>query len=62
MFTKSDFSKELKNSEVILVYKKEGPLRNENYRHVSLLSHVSKVFGTMISKQIINYMENKLIK
>ena len=62
MFTKSDFPKELKKLKVIPVYKKEDALRDENYRHVSLLSHVSKVFGRIISKQITNYMENKLSK
>ena len=42
MFKKSDFPKERKDSEVIPVYKKEDPLRKENYRLASLLPHVSK--------------------
>ena len=40
----SNFPQELKLSEVIPVYKKLDPLQKENYRPVSLLLHVSKVF------------------
>ena len=45
------FPEELKRSEMIPLYK-------ENYRPVSLLSHVSKVFKRIIYKQINTYMEN----
>ena len=38
------FPEEHKNSELIPVYKKLSPLKKENYRPVSLLPHVSKVF------------------
>ena len=55
IFTKSDFPRELKNSEVIPVYKKEDPPRKKNYRPVSLLPHVSKVFKRIICQQIPNY-------
>ena len=37
----STFLDELKQSEVISVYKKLGPLQKENYRPVSLLPHIS---------------------
>ena len=40
----STFLDELKQSEVIPVYKKHDPLQKENYRPVSLLPHISKVF------------------
>ena len=56
----SSFPQELKLSEVIPVYKKLNPLQKENYRHVSLLPHVSKVFERIIHKQIANYMTDKL--
>ena len=36
------------------------PLQKENYRPVSLLPHVSKVFERIIHKQITNYMTDKL--
>ena len=50
MSTKSDFPRELKTSIVILVYKIENHLKKENYRPVSLLPHVPKVFERIISK------------
>ena len=53
------FPKQLKESEVIPVYKKLDPLMKENYRPVSLLPHVSKVFERILYKQIDEYMENK---
>ena len=46
------FPERLKRSEVILLYKKLDSLKKENYRSVTLLPHVSKVFETIIYKQI----------
>ena len=40
----STFPDELKQFEVISVYKKLHPLQKENYRSVCLLLHISKVF------------------
>ena len=34
-----DFPIELKNLEIILLNEKDGPLKNQNYRSVSLLRH-----------------------
>ena len=56
------FPEELKRSEVIPLYKKLDPLKKENYRPVSLLSHLSKVFDRIIHKQTNTYMEDKLSK
>ena len=53
----SEFPAELKHSEVIPLFKKEDPLKKENYRPVSLLAHLSKVFERIIYKQINEYME-----
>ena len=58
----STFCDELKQSEVILVYKELNPLQKENYRPVSFLQHISKVFKRIIFKQINNNMENKISK
>ena len=58
----STFPEELKHSEVIPVYKKLDPLKKENYRPVSLLPHVSKVFERIIYQQINTYMKDKLSK
>ena len=58
----STFPDKLKQSEAIPVYKKLDPSQKENYRPVSLLPQVSKVFETVIYKQINNFMENKISK
>ena len=58
----STFPEELKHSEMIPVYKKLDPLKKENYRPVSLLPHVSKVFERIIYQQINTYMKDKLSK
>ena len=47
---------------MIPLYKKLDPLKKKNYRPVSLLPHVSKVFERIIYKQVNTYMEDKLSK
>ena len=42
--------------------KKLDPFQNENYRQVSLLPQISKVFERVIYKQINNFIENKISK
>ena len=42
------------------MHEKLDPLQNENYRPVSLLPHVSKIFERIIYKQITNYRSDKL--
>ena len=59
-----EFPNKFKKPKVIPLYKKEDPLKKENYRPVSLLPHVSsfQVFEWVIYKQINSYMEAKLSK
>ena len=59
-FVANKFQDELKQSEVIPLYKKLDPLKKENDRPVSLLPHVSKVFERIIYKQIMSYVTNLL--
>ena len=51
------FPRELKLIEVTPVYKKKDPLNKENYRPVSVLSHVSKISERINYEQINSYME-----
>ena len=62
MFLDNYFPEELKKAEIIPVYKRDDPLKKENYRPVSLLPHVSKIFEGLIYKQINGYMCDKLSK
>ena len=52
----------MKQSEVLPLFKKEDPLKKENYRPVSLLPHLSKIFERIIYKKINVYIESKLSK
>ena len=58
----SIFPDELKQSEVIPVYKNLDPLQKENYRPVPLLTHISKVFERVIYNQINSFMETIISK
>ena len=51
------FPDELKLAEVIPLFKKDDPFDKSNYRPVSLLSHMSKVFERIIYNQINEYIE-----
>ena len=50
----------LKESNVTPIFKKDDPLDKENYRPVSVLSLLSKVFEKLIYKQLSNYIESFL--
>ena len=49
-FLNSCFPKEFKGAEIIPAYKKDNPLKNESYRPVILLPHMSNVFERLICK------------
>ena len=49
----------LKLAEVTLVFKKKDDLDQENYRPVSVSSHVSNVFEKIMYQQIDDFMRHK---
>ena len=51
---------DLNSAEISPILKKDIDLEKENYRPVSVLCNVSKVFERIIYTQINNFMENKL--
>ena len=51
------FPEELTSAEVTPLFKKADPFDKINYRPVSLLSHVSKVYERIIFNQISTYFE-----
>ena len=59
-FEKGCFPDELKIAEVSPIFKKNNSLDKENYRPVSVLSHVSKVFERIMYNQIDECMKTKL--
>ena len=56
------FPEELKLTEVSPIFKNKDDLDKENYRSVSVLPHVSKVFERIMYHQINDYMKDKLWK
>ena len=59
---KGCFPEELKLTEVSPIFKNKDDLDKENYRSVSVLPHVSKVFERIMYHQINDYMKDKLSK
>ena len=60
-FGQNEFTNELKLADIIPIFKKKDPLNKENYRPVSILSHMSKVFERLIYKEIGNFIKIKLL-
>ena len=59
---KGCFPEKLKLAEVSPIFKKEDDLDKKNYRPVSVLPHVSKVFEKIMYHQINDYMNDRLLK
>ena len=60
MLSTGNFPDNMKLADITPVIKKKGPFKKENYRPVSILSAISKVFERLKQKQIVDYMENFL--
>ena len=57
---KGSFPDSLKLGNVTPAYKKDEPTNKENYRPVSVLPLVSKIFGRLIDDQLNEYLEQYL--
>ena len=53
---KSDFSQNLKLADITLVYKKNDPSDETNYRPVRVLPVVSNIFERLMQKQINDFI------
>ena len=60
MLSTGNFPGNMKLANITPVFKKKDPLKKENYRPVSILSAISKIFERLMQKQIVGYMENFL--
>ena len=56
----SNYDKDLKYADLTPVHKKDDTTEKRNYRPISLLAAVSKVFEKIMQKQIGAYMHNFL--
>ena len=57
-FSEGIFPDPLKHAKVIPIYKKEDPLNCNNYRPISLLSNVGKVFEKLMHHQLHCFLEH----
>ena len=55
-----DYPNNLKLANITPVFKKKDPLYKINYRPVSVLPSISKLFEKLMQHQLVNYMENYL--
>ena len=53
-----NFPNELKLADVTPVFLKKNPLKSKNYRPVSVLPVVSKIFERIMHKQMSLYVDN----
>ena len=53
---KAEFPNELKLADVTPIFKKEDPSRAKNYRPVSILPNVSKIFERVLHRQASSYV------
>ena len=53
---------ELKSADVTLTYKKKSKNSKDNYRPISILSNISKIYEGWLYDQIQNFFENILSK
>ena len=56
---KGIFLDDLKLADVSPIFKKEDSFKKEDYRLVSILPHMSKVFERILYKQIDTFMNTK---
>jgi hypothetical protein len=60
-FTKGRFPSTLKLSKVIPVFKKGSPLESSNYRPISLLSNIEKIFEKLMHSRLLSFLDSHSI-
>ena len=58
--TKGVFSDNLKLADVTPVFKKDDPFDKKNYRNVSVLPAISKIYEKLMKRQTNDYITNHL--
>ena len=57
---KGEFPQILKIAKVTPIYKKVNPFEKDNYRPISILSNISKMYERIMHHQMNNFLINKL--
>ena len=56
-FSTGTFPRNLKIAKVIPIFKKDSPLECSNYRPISLLSNIDKIFEKLMYSRVISFLE-----
>ena len=56
-FSTGQFPSKLKTAQVIPIFKKDSPLECSNYRPISLLSNIDKIFEKLMYSRVIKFLE-----
>ena len=59
---KAEFPEILQIAEVTLIYRKANPFEKGNYRPISILSIISKIYHRIMHNQVNHFFINKLSK
>ena len=57
---KGEFPNDLKHADIVPIYKKNNKCEKENYRPVSILSNLSKIYEKLMYNQLYEYFDNIL--
>ncbi len=57
-FETSRFPEDMKNAEISPIFKKKDDMIKDNYRPISLLEIISKVFETIVAEQLTEYFND----
>ena len=57
---KGEFPNDLKHADIVLVYKKNHKREKENYRPVSILPNLPKIYEKLMYNQLYDYFDNIL--
>ena len=60
MLPTDNFPNNMKLADIMPIFLKKDPLQKENYIRLSVLSAISNIFGKLMQKQILGYVENLL--
>ena len=57
---KGEFPNDLKHTDIVPVYKKNDKCEKENYKPVSILSNLSKIYEKLMYNQLYDYLDNMI--
>ena len=58
--TEGNFIADFKEAEVCLLYKNDGRANKSNYRPISILSNVSKIYERCLYSQLNDYFDKNI--